>query len=342
MIENVNDINRVLLGIADLTESTERVLEEALIAHLEQTVVAGRNPPFGDVVKFARRMSLIEQRSGGVSITAFGDTVLGLNPKKFYELQEEQVAIIVKKCYLDGCNEKETRTILQKLDQDSEGKRLVWSEVDSEPFGDLEWVARHLEQFGVLRRTEVGYEVHSNYLPIVSDAIDMSKGLCTEEQLMESLAEKKVVGDLAEEYVLTYEQERLHARGCKAEAECVRRISKTRVSAGFDIESFNGKTSRLQCDRFIEVKGSGKDSVRFIWSENEQQKAAKLGDRYWIYFVGGIRRKERKIGRKPVMLQNPVKLFAEEAKFQRKPYGMLVEAKFAGPALDPAHIVSKR
>jgi hypothetical protein len=87
-------------------------------------------------------------------------------------------------------------------------------------------------------------------------------------------------------------------------------------------------------DRFIEVKGSGKASVRFVWTRNEQQKAEQLKDRYWIYFVGEISKRERSVSREPLMLRDPSTTLSADSRFRLQPHGnVVVEGSVAGKAL---------
>ena len=78
------------------------------------------------------------------------------------------------------------------------------------------------------------------------------------------------------------------------------------------------------------MKGSGKVTVYFFWSLNEMKKAEKFGDKYWIYFVGGIDRKNRLVTRQPVMIQNPHARLKSDPPFQIQPSTMLVEANICG------------
>jgi hypothetical protein len=168
-----------------------------------------------------------------------------------------------------------------------------------------------------------------NYRETISQFLDEG-GDFTEKQMEESLREKRLLGDLAETFVVEFERARLAEGGHKLESGCVQRISKHRVNAGYDVKSFDGPSKNLNHDRFIEVKGSGKKTVYFFWTQNEIQKATKLGDKYWIYFVGAIDRKNRLVQREPVMIQNPHSQMKSDPRFQIRPNNMLVEANVCG------------
>lgn len=59
------------------------------------------------------------------------------------------------------------------------------------------------------------------------------------------------------------------------------RISPVDVAAGYDVISVEPD----ETPRYIEVKSSTGERLRFEWSAGERRFAAEMGDRYWIYFV---------------------------------------------------------
>ena len=127
-----------------------------------------------------------------------------------------------------------------------------------------------------------------------------------------------------EEAVLEYERERLRSINRQAEALMVRRISQLDVKAGYDIESFDGDKPLFDYDRFIEVKSSYNPRLRFFWSENERRAAEEKGDKYWIYFVGGLSsRKGRRII--PILIQNPATRLVQMSAISMKAATYLIE-----------------
>ena len=71
------------------------------------------------------------------------------------------------------------------------------------------------------------------------------------------------------------------------------------------MESFDGKTTDLEFNRHIEVKGSTGNELSFYWSSGEIQKARELETSYWIYFVPGIDRKTRSYHGEITKIPNP-------------------------------------
>jgi hypothetical protein len=331
MISNLNEVNRVLLALRQLSEDADQIPYSTLHEYLKGEVLAGRNPDFEPILDFAKHLDLISLHGRIVRLTNLGSECIDANPSDIYELQAPQCALLFRKCYLDGALRKAMKEFVKKLSPDAASGEIMWSAIDSEPLGEIEWLRDHLVQLGVLTATEHLFRVAPDYKETVSQFLD-GGGDFTEQQMEISLREKRLLGSIAESFVFNFEKKRLLSLGHKLESACVQQISKLRVNAGFDVSSFDGASKGLAHNRFIEVKGSGKTTVRFVWTRNEMQKASDLGDKYWIYFVGGIERNNNLVTREPVMLQNPHAILKPND-FRVQPEGMLVEGNICGAVL---------
>jgi len=86
----------------------------------------------------------------------------------------------------------------------------------------------------------------------------------------------------AEEYVVTFERERLRAAGQTLLADEVLRVSLVDAGAGYDVRSFGiDGTPRL-----VEVKASAGPRDAFYMSLNELEVARREGARYWLAWIG--------------------------------------------------------
>jgi hypothetical protein len=329
MIASLNEINRVLLALRKLTRQRKSVPRGILADFLSGAVILAQNPEFDPVLDFLVRLGLIYIRKTGVGITPLGAELLAENTAEIYELQPRQKILLFRRCYLDGPFRSEMKKFVKFFSVDSASGKIIWSSLDSEPFGEIEWVSQHLVQLDILNTSQHLLVVNHHHNETILQFLDEG-GDYTEEQMEENLREKRLLGDLAEAFVVEYEKSRLADAGHELESRCVQRISKHRVNAGYDVNSFSGSCKNLNHDRFIEVKGSGKTTVYFFWSLNEMKKAEKLGDKYWIYFVGGINRKKRLVTRHPVMIQNPHAGLKSDARFKIQPSTMLVEGNIYG------------
>jgi hypothetical protein len=334
MITSLNEINRVLLALRRLGKRRKRIPRGILVEFLNGAVILAQNPEFDPVLDFTHRLGIILVRQNYVSITSLGMELLTENIGDLYELQPKQRILLFRRCYLDGPLRTQMKALLARMSPDPASGNMTWSSLDSEPFGEIDWLSRHLVQLGVLSANEHLLVVTDHFKETISQFLDEG-GDFTEEQMEKSLREKRLLGELAETFVVEFEKTRLAGVGHKLESGCVQRISKHRVNAGYDVKSFDGLSKNLNHDRFIEVKGSGKKTVYFFWTQNEIQKATSLGEKYWIYFVGEIDRKNLFVQREPVMIQNPLACLKSDPRFQIRPNNMLVEANVCGKLIAP-------
>jgi hypothetical protein len=329
MIASLNEINRVLLALRRLTKQRKSVPRGILADFLSGAVILAQNPEFNPVLDFLMRLGVISMRQSSVSITSFGAELLEENTAELYELQPRQKILLFRRCYLDGPIRPEMKMLVKRLSVDPTTGTMTWSSLDSEPFGEIEWVSHHLVQLDVLNASQHLLIVSDHHRETISQFLDEG-GDYTEQQMEENLRAKRLLGDLAESFVVDFEKARLKCDGHKLESACVHRISKHRVNAGYDINSFTGISKNLNHNRFIEVKGSGQANVFFFWTPNEIKKAEKLGEQYWIYFIGGIDKKKRLVTRDPVMIQNPHVSLKSNPRFQIQPHNMLVTGNVCG------------
>jgi hypothetical protein len=341
MIDNVNDINRVLFALEALQATRSRVPRRVVLRYLNGEAIYGQNPPFEPILEFAKRVQFVSETTKGFGLTQLGREMLVQNATKTYELSTSQRPLMLRKYYIDGPFRADAKTLILKFVINPKIGRLTWSAVDSEPLGDLQWLRNHLVQLGVCEQAQHLIIVAPEYNDFLISFRDQG-GDFTEPQFRESLKEKKLLGDIAEKFVEGWERKRLKARGYTLEAICVNWISKKRVNAGYDIESYNGRSKLLAHDRFIEVKGSGKASVRFVWTPKEMKKAKELRRQYWVYFVGGIQRKTRTVTREPLPLQDPYSTLNAKSGFSVQPKGeVLVTSDKAANVLATPVVVAK-
>ncbi len=326
MIERLYEINRVLLAVRTLSggETETQIPIDAIVRLCRDRVIEGRLPDHELAIQFASVLGMLVIEGGEVRLLSDGNDFLSLNPQNYAELTDEQIMVLRRRQYLDGSFSEQCKRVLKEFFWDEAQQRLVWSELDDAALEATPWLLDHLCQLRVLVRTGTGYETTVDATQTVLNFIEESKGL-TEEKLRQMLLEKEAVGDVGEELALAFEQNRLKTTGRVVEARCVRRISRVRVNAGYDIESFTAAVDVF--DRFIEVKAARGLEIRFFWTENEMKVAEKLRDKYWIYFFGGIDATSRTCLTQPVLFQDPLHSIMNDANFSKSPQGLLVQGK---------------
>lgn len=330
MIDQIAELNRVLITAFELLDPLKGLQQHELIEGCKRITIEARMPDHEITVEFCIEIGLLSKKKRNrIYLTELGQEFLDLNPEKIYDLSTEQKQYLIRGFFLDGALRKQVRECLKCFAMSSEKETFTWSEVDGIPFGSNNWVVAHLEQLGLIDQVDDGFIVSLSYVETISTFINEPKGF-TEDQLFKWLEEKKRLGNFAEEIVLNFERDRLKALGQVVESKCVRPVGKLNTSAGYDIESFNSKSKGMKFDRFIEVKGSGSSSLRFVWSQNEMKVAEKLKDLYWIYFQGGIDRKTGKTKFKPILIQDPFNSLDKDVRFIKTANGVIVEGAMSG------------
>jgi len=115
------------------------------------------------------------------------------------------------------------------------------------------------------------------------------------DSLYKRLEEKRLNGEMAEDFVLNFEKIRL------GKEKKVERISDYDVSAGYDIISFESSES-FEPDRFIEVK-CYTQNPDFYWTRNEIDVAKIKKGKYFIYLVDKNSIDKKKYH--PIIIKNP-------------------------------------
>jgi len=324
MIERLAELNRVLIATSDLMVGNRSAKRARVLDLCASMVIEGRLPNHEATIAFAVRLGLLTESSGDLILSDAGAEFLELNQEKLYDLSHDQCRLLLRNCFLDGPLRSDTLEALRAFEPAFQDTSFRWSSVDNLPLQCPSWLTDHLRELGLLKITENGFEVTAEYVPTVASFLEEGSGW-SEDSFQRYLEEKKEVGSLAEDIIVKYEKERLAKKSHMVESRCVRCVSRLRVNAGYDVESFDGKTPHLNFNRFIEVKGSKGRGLRFFWSENEMQVARNLKDKYWIYYLGGIDMKKRRSSQPPVLFQNPIDSVLKHQRLKKLPQGIIVE-----------------
>ncbi|WP_411677115.1 DUF3883 domain-containing protein [Caproicibacter sp.] len=191
---------------------------------------------------------------------------------------------------------------------------------------DLTWsnIRNVLISFGFfnLERTlySTKFYISSEYEVLLKPHIIKRKRSMSLEQLKRQLEENEKAGDLAEKYVLLYEQHRINDF---EKSKNIKIISAIDVGAGYDIISFN-TISSPDYDRFIEVKAVSA-GWSFFWSRNEKEIAQLHGDKYYLYLVELSKISETY---EPLIIQNPAKVMFEKNNWYIEPQSYQIRSAF--------------
>jgi len=244
----------------------------------------GRLPDPGSTIAFASAVGFVRSGRQQTRLTTLGGVFLELNPDQTYELTPAQKAFLARHCIFAGPYQETAQGILREFREDRQ--RGTYS-CDLRQSGIANTLAISAVSFmrsvGVLQADGGIAWITDDYRPEMSRA--RARAAMSPEELEEALRRQREQGLAAEEWVLSYEKERLGKRGFLAEADVVYRVSAIDICAGYDIVSFDGKAPHFAFDRFIEVKSTSTTDPVFMWSRNEVLTAERLKMQYWIYLL---------------------------------------------------------
>jgi len=160
---------------------------------------------------------------------------------------------------------------------------------DRSPDDDLDvtkWL-RIFYRVGLIHVNSESALIRHERLGLFNAVLAKLRGVAPTSDIEEAI-DKDDIGDFAEERAVEYEVKRLRANGYPDLALLVQRISLVDKSAGYDVISRKGSGKNPEKVLFIEVKGTTKAEVSFIWSRNERRVAEQKGKSYWIYVFTNV------------------------------------------------------
>ena len=131
------------------------------------------------------------------------------------------------------------------------------------------------------------------------------------DELKQQIEKNNIYGEEAEEFVLSFEKERLKGH---SNHDKIEKISDYYSNAGYDVISFDSLESE-GLNRHIEVKSfSGKET--FFWSRNEMDVARIKRDEYYLYLVDRSQMKNKDYV--PTIIQNPHDTVLSDDKWNKR------------------------
>ena len=288
MIKDLREINRILIAIKELSVNTFAKKTDVL-NECTKIVLGGKSSNHEETISFCISCGIIIELGKQLQLTTFGKNLIKTNPENNWELNELQKNLLIENCFLDGFCKNESISVLKQFYPDNKRKTFVFSKKDDFILKNISSNLQLLFQIDLIQKDEKIFFVNPSFSKYLSFLL--SKRKISLDELDQHLKIDREIGDIAEKIVLEYEKNRLKTEElADSESSLVQIISGTDVTAGYDVESFDGKTPDLEFNRHIEVKGSTGNELSFYWSSGEIQKSRELGISYWIYFVPGIDR----------------------------------------------------
>ena len=308
MTLSLNDLFRILRLVKLYQRESNSSRNYVKKSYDSEPIKQLKLPNYYEIENFCLKLNLIIKNSDEIKLTKFGIQIL--------ELFEQDISLantkIIEQCFETQDIKKNIQNALEKF-HFSNGKKWFpkWDVVNL--FDDAQ-ILPILYQTDFLQKNDLSVIVNPEFEKLISLK---SKKKIPLEQLEKNLEHQKKIGSIAEEFVLNFEINRLKNLGFEEESNKIRQISIDFSNAGYDIESFNGKTKDGVPDRFIEVKGTTKKEFSFYWSINEINTAKELSSNYWIYHVSEIDVQNKSSSNYPKMINNPYENIFSNDLFQK-------------------------
>ena len=310
------NINKIICTLKKFGDSNNKITKNGLFGEVVKKPQIGEGNVdknfYEKHVKVCHKLEILNEKEGNFILTDFGQDVYntiapeGSNHKniddKSKKLKQKLILKILEKkefikkelaeCYTDIQIENgDINFLINKKEIDKINKNVL----------------ELLKDVGLISYKKGQHQIASK----IGHRIPRTRTVPTsEEQLHDILKNQIENGKKAEIMTIEFEKNRLRKQGVKEQIlDRITRISKKNVSAGYDIDSFNGPTVGVNFDRFIEVKATTGDYPVFYWSENEKEKAKKYGEKYFIYIWINFGKEEQEL---IDPIQNPYKQIIEE------------------------------
>lgn len=303
----LNYFNKVLIFLSDLTSEGDACTSDSLIHHCKSVAFGGtivEGDDFYDLtIRHCKQSGLLSMKAKNISLSTLGHRFLSANKQQYFEITEAQKQLLVERIVFRGAWSNHARELFEHFNVNQITATYELSTIEISLAKNLTNTIHFFKFLGILHEEESLIQVVKKYSQLVYELTADSKAI-TEQQLEKILMENRKLGAQAENAVVEFEKQRLLKLGKAAQASLVKRISIANTAAGYDIESFDGSGDDIFPNRFIEVKATTGNEIRFYWTNNEKEVARKKKNLYWIYMMVEFNEESTEQA-KPIMIQNP-------------------------------------
>lgn len=309
----LNFFNKVLISLAELAPDGDSCSVDSLITHCKSFALGGVRGEYESVLSHCRVGGLISIKGKNVSLSTLGNKFLSANREKYFEITESQKQIIAERIVFKGAWSNHARELFEHFSANTQTALYELSTVETSLPQNQNVTIHFFKYLGILQEENSLIRVHKRYSQLVYELTADSKAI-SEQQLEQLLMENRKLGAQAENAVVEFERQRLLKMGKTIQSELVKRISTINTAAGYDIESFDGTTDDVFPNRFIEVKATTGEDIRFYWTINEREVAKKKKNQYWIYVLTNFR-EDKPSESLPITIQNPEHIIPKHDSF---------------------------
>jgi hypothetical protein len=263
------------------------IISTELQKYVQKSMLIDSTSSALEIIQEGMKCALLSLRPSGYFLTNKGRQLGDLQKDVRHEISERAKEFLIKKLYLSvDAGEACCYNFLMSFRVDTVLGSFVFDRKENESADEVRWLQR-LSRVGLLEVDTDRAKINCKYLDLVNGLLRrIREGLI--EEIADAGKDKEKIGSIAEKCALDYEKRRLEKKGHKDLAMVVQHISLVDKSAGYDILSYRGTGKTPGSPIFIEVKGTGKQEVEFIWTRNERFRAEKTRKSYWIYVFTNV------------------------------------------------------
>jgi len=316
MTLKVRDIIKLLKLIRLYSKNGHSSKQYVQNTYNDEPVKNARLPNYEETETLCKNFNLITVNDDQIYLTKLGEKFVDESKKNQDDKKIKE--LIIKECLLTGNYGEKILETFAKFYLSKEGKQWYpkWQVYD---LFDSPEILPIIYEVGILEKKEITVEIDPKISVGLNETLErhLKQFKITQQRIDAELESKKIIGDIGEKIVLTFEKSRLRDLGFVRESEQVKLISQEFANAGYDICSFDGKNQDLAHDRFIEVKSSVGNKMDFHWSIKEINTAKTLDQKYWLYFVPEIDVDKKTSSKDPIMIQNPYSSIFSNSNFDK-------------------------
>ena len=257
-------------------------------------------------VDLGLELNILKEKNTIIEITSKGRIVYSMS-KDNSELSDEQKLFIFKNCILGNSVFKYLNNFLKLFNRNKENILELYKH--NKDYEKL--ITKHryiLSQLDILIDKPNKRIINEKCTESILNQKLFGNSTLSQSQLDRINEEKKEIGDKGEKLTLEYEKEQFKKMKWGYQEKEVRIIGKENVKAGYDVESFLTKDSKLdddqRGDKHIEVKSRKYDERSFFISSNELRIGKILSERenheYLLYFWNNLGKKKKP--KRPTMI----------------------------------------
>lgn len=265
-----------------VTLRTDRIARDALESYVTKCLLLDSYVSPRQIITECVTYALLQQTGTDFLLTNLGRELGKRQQSTHSEIRNSAREFLLSNVYLHPHVMAEScRSFLLSFRIDVLQGTFVYDRAVHDDAEVSKWL-RVLHRVGLLEVNEQAALVRRDQLELFNTFLARARtSLVSRAENLQN--EKDEVGEFAEYRAVQYEIARLKSRGYPDLALLVQRISEIDKSAGYDVVSHKGTGRQPEQPIYIEVKGTRRPEVSFIWTRNEQSVASQKLKDYWIY-----------------------------------------------------------